>query len=101
MRENRADRLRGAMGPTGRGTVAGEISGFLGTESFSGDPTQEHAMPSDDLEQLTSQIITCRKCPRLVRYRESVARTKRAAFRDCEYSGRPVPARGAPAALRL
>src|SRR5439155_14993079 len=62
MRENRADRVRGAMGPTGRGTVAGELSGFLGTESFSGDPTQEIAMPSDDLERLTSQIITCRKC---------------------------------------
>src|SRR2546428_11007355 len=101
MRENRADRLRGAMDHTGRGTVAGELSGFLGTESFSGDPTQEIGMPSDDLERLTSQIITCRKCPRLVRYRESVARTKRAAFRDWEYWGRPVPGWGAPAARLL
>src|SRR2546428_3835027 len=101
MRENRADRLRGAMGPTGRGTVAGELSGFLGTESFSGDPTQEIAIPSDELERLTSQIITCRKSPRLVRYRESVARTKRAAFRDWEYWGRPVPGWGDPAARLL
>src|SRR5438309_10937230 len=88
-------------GPTGRVTVAGELSGFLGTESFSGDPIQENAMPSDDLERLTSQIITCRKCPRLVRYRESVARTKRAAFRDWEYWGRPVPGWGDPAARLL
>jgi len=58
-------------------------------------------MPSDDLERLTSQIIACRKCPRLVRYRESVARTKRAAFRDWEYWGRPVPGWGDPAARLL
>ena len=58
-------------------------------------------MPSDDLERLTSQIITCRECPRLVRYRESVARTKRAAFRDWEYWGRPVPGWGDPAARLL
>src|SRR2546428_3078216 len=97
MRENRADRLRGAMGPTGRGTVAGELSGFVGTESFSGDPTQEIAMPSDDLERLTSQIITSRKCPRPLRYRESGARTKRAAFRGWEDWGRPGPGWGDPA----
>src|SRR5256712_13965365 len=101
MRENRADRLRGAMGPTGRGTVAGELSGFVGTESFSGDPTQEIAMPSDDLARLTSQIITCRKCPRLVPYRQAVARTKPAAFRHWEAWGRPVPGSGRPAAPPL
>src|SRR5207245_11178680 len=88
-------------GPAGRVTVAGELSGFLGTESFSGDPTEEVAMPSDALERLTSQIIACRKCPRLVRYRGWVARTKRAAFRDWEYWGRPVPGWGDPAARLL
>src|SRR5438309_9367068 len=53
-------------------------------------------MPSDALERLTSQIIACRKCPRLVRYRGQAARTKRAAFRDWEYWGRPVPGFGDP-----
>jgi uracil-DNA glycosylase family 4 len=39
-------------------------------------------------------IIACRKCPRLVAWREEVAREKRAAFRDQEYWGRPVPGFG-------
>jgi uracil-DNA glycosylase len=49
---------------------------------------------SDRLDLLRSEIVGCRKCPRLVRYRERVARTKRAAFRDWEYWGRPVPGFG-------
>jgi uracil-DNA glycosylase family 4 len=58
-------------------------------------------MRANDLERLTAEIVVCRKCPRLVRYRESVARTKRAAFRDWEYWGRPVPGWGDPAARLL
>lgn len=50
----------------------------------------------DSLEVLTAEIVACRKCPRLVRYREAVARTKRAAFRDWTYWGRPVPGFGDP-----
>jgi uracil-DNA glycosylase family 4 len=46
------------------------------------------------LEQLNTEIIRCRKCPRLVRYRAKVAREKRAAFRDWEYWGKPVPGFG-------
>jgi uracil-DNA glycosylase family 4 len=46
------------------------------------------------LPQLTAQIIACRACPRLVEWREQVAREKRAAFRDEEYWGRPVPGFG-------
>jgi uracil-DNA glycosylase family 4 len=46
------------------------------------------------LEQLNTEIIRCRKCPRLVRYREKVAREKRAAFRDWDYWGKPVPGFG-------
>ncbi len=40
----------------------------------------------------------CRACPRLVEWREEVARTKRAAFADQEYWGRPVGGFGDPAA---
>ncbi len=39
-------------------------------------------------------VITCRRCPRLVAWREEVARVKRRAFRDAEYWGKPVPGFG-------
>jgi uracil-DNA glycosylase family 4 len=45
-------------------------------------------------EELNSQIVACESCPRLVAYRQEVARTKRRAFRDWEYWGRPVPGFG-------
>jgi uracil-DNA glycosylase family 4 len=48
----------------------------------------------DDIGNLKNKIISCRKCPRLVEYRESVARTKKRAFLDWEYWGKPVPAFG-------
>jgi uracil-DNA glycosylase len=41
-----------------------------------------------------NEIVDCRRCPRLVAYREEVARTKVRRFRDCEYWGRPVPSLG-------
>ena len=43
---------------------------------------------------LNEEILACRKCPRLVEYREKVAREKRRAFRDWTYWGRPVPGFG-------
>ena len=43
---------------------------------------------------LTQQITNCEKCPRLVTYRQEVARVKRRAFRDVEYWGKPVPGFG-------
>jgi uracil-DNA glycosylase family 4 len=51
-------------------------------------------MPSFPLQILTERIINCSRCPRLVAWREQVAREKRAAFRDEEYWGRPVPGFG-------
>jgi uracil-DNA glycosylase family 4 len=47
-----------------------------------------------DLPALDAAIAECRACPRLVAWREEVAATKRAAFRDQEYWGRPVPGFG-------
>jgi uracil-DNA glycosylase family 4 len=52
----------------------------------------------DELEALNRELIECRRCPRLVAWRERVAREKRAAFRDQEYWGRPVPGFGDPEA---
>jgi len=54
-----------------------------------------------DLPALTAEIISCRACPRLVEWREDVAREKRASFRDEEYWGRPVPGFGDPSARLL
>jgi uracil-DNA glycosylase len=50
---------------------------------------------------LTAEIVDCRACPRLVAWREAVARDRRAAFRDEEYWGRPVPGFGDPGARVL
>ncbi len=46
------------------------------------------------LAALEREIVGCRRCPRLVEWREEVAREKRAAFKDEEYWGRPVPGFG-------
>jgi uracil-DNA glycosylase family 4 len=46
------------------------------------------------LTVLNHEVITCTRCPRLVAYREQVAREKRRAYRDCEYWGKPVPGFG-------
>jgi len=49
---------------------------------------------SELLRVLDTEIVACRKCPRLVAYREKVAREKRLAYRDCTYWGKPVPGFG-------
>jgi uracil-DNA glycosylase family 4 len=54
-----------------------------------------------DLAELTAEIVACRRCPRLVAWREQVAREKVARFRDETYWGRPVPGFGDPAARIL
>jgi uracil-DNA glycosylase family 4 len=52
----------------------------------------------DALADLERRIVDCRRCPRLVEWRERVAREKRAAFREETYWGRPIPGFGDPAA---
>jgi uracil-DNA glycosylase family 4 len=53
------------------------------------------------LAKLTAEIVACRRCPRLVEWRERVAREKVARFRDEPYWGRPVPGFGDPDARIL
>ena len=48
-----------------------------------------------------TSVIECRRCQRLVEHRECIAREKRAAFRDEEYWGRPVPGFGDRQAMLL
>jgi uracil-DNA glycosylase family 4 len=50
---------------------------------------------------LNREVVACTRCPRLVAYREQVAREKRRAYRDCEYWGKPVPGFGDPEARVL
>jgi len=52
----------------------------------------------DSFEQLRTDVCECRSCPRLVEWRESVARDKRASFRSDEYWGKAVPGFGDPKA---
>lgn len=56
---------------------------------------------SSQLEKLNQEIIACRLCPRLVEWREEVARVKRKAYNDKEYWGKPVPGFGDPNARVL
>jgi uracil-DNA glycosylase family 4 len=56
---------------------------------------------ADGLAVLTAEIVGCRACPRLVAWREAVAREKVARFRDEPYWGRPVPGFGDPEARIL
>jgi len=58
-------------------------------------------IPESQLEELSKEIIACRKCPRLVEWREEVARVKRKAYKDQEYWGKPVPGFGDPKARVL
>ena len=51
-------------------------------------------MPADALTTLDEQVVECRACPRLVAWREQVAREKRASFQNETYWGRPVPGFG-------
>src|SRR3954471_8303792 len=53
------------------------------------------------LAALTDEIVVCRRCPRLVAWRELVAREKVARFRDETYWGRPLPGFGDPEARVL
>jgi uracil-DNA glycosylase len=56
---------------------------------------------SDSLERIRDDVVVCRACPRLVDWREKVAREKVARFADQEYWGRPVPGWGDPDAAVL
>ena len=53
------------------------------------------------LKLLNNEVTSCTLCPRLVVYREQVARQKRRAYRDCDYWGKPVPGFGDPHAAVL
>jgi len=53
-------------------------------------------MQPTSLEQLTGELVACRRCPRLVEWRERVAVEKRASYAHDDYWGKPVPGWGDP-----
>jgi uracil-DNA glycosylase family 4 len=65
------------------------------------DPLPEILRETGSLDELNQILIDCRRCPRLVAWREEVARVKRRAFRDWDYWGRPLPGFGDPRARVL
>jgi uracil-DNA glycosylase len=86
------------MGPHDHRAVVATAG--LTTPSASQAPV-EHAQQDENSKQagqaladLTERIVGCRACPRLVRWREDVARDKRRSFADEPYWGRPVPGWG-------
>src|SRR5215467_9273490 len=64
-------------------------------------PTANKSVAEHWLTILNQEVVSCTRCPRLVAYREQVAREKRRAYRDCEYWGKPVPGFGDPNACIL
>ncbi|HET9127585.1 MAG TPA: uracil-DNA glycosylase [Propionibacteriaceae bacterium] len=62
----------------------------------SGPDVAALAAGSTTLHELDARVSVCRACPRLVAWREEVARTRRAAFADQTYWGRPAPSFGDP-----
>ena len=61
----------------------------------------ERMTKAQELAILNRETVACRKCPRLVRHREKVARAKHRAYRQWTYWGRPVPGFGDPVAELL
>ena len=55
----------------------------------------------DSIAEIQEQVVACRKCARLVGWREETARVKRRMYRDEEYWGRPLAAFGDPDARLL
>jgi uracil-DNA glycosylase family 4 len=75
-----------------------DAGGFPATRTAAG--VVRSARATADLATLDARISGCYACPRLVAWRQEVARVKRASFRDQDYWGRPVPGLG-PADARI
>jgi uracil-DNA glycosylase len=86
--------------------------------SFGAPTARRNAIPYDNVEfvisekqqakdlprwlaVLNGEVVSCTRCPRLVAYREMIAREKRRAYLDWDYWGKPVPGFGDPAARVL
>ncbi len=84
------------LGTAGPGAASPGVAGSSAARPGARSGLTSSGHPA--LDDLAMRISSCRACPRLVAWREDVARTRRAAFADQEYWGRPVPGFGDPAA---
>lgn len=79
----------------------GDTAGPTTPVATTAQEVERLAVEAEDLATLDATSSVCRACPRLVTWREDVAVTKRRAFRDQPYWGRPAPGFGDPAARLL
>ena len=56
---------------------------------------------SNDFEKLENLIVSCKKCPRLVNFRNKIARDKRKQYINEKYWGKPITGFGDPKAKIL
>lgn len=70
--------------------TAAQVRGLVTNRSISTRQAAVGDQTADPLAELTARVSVCRACPRLVRWREDVARNKRASFADQPYWGRPI-----------
>jgi uracil-DNA glycosylase family 4 len=87
--------------PVPPGTGWPEDPAAPGTRVARSDGGVRRLAATDDLAELEARVSVCSACPRLVRWREDVARDKRASFADQPYWGRPIPGWGDPRARIL
>ncbi len=73
----------------------------VATANLANDQRRTTNDRTNSLAILNAEVISCTLCPRLVIYREKIAREKRRAYRDHEYWGKPVPGFGDPNARVL
>ena len=78
-----------------------DLAAVLGAVVVAMSTCQPSGAMADSLVLLHDDVVACRRCPRLVSWREEVSQEKRASYRDQDYWGRPVPGFGDPQARIL
>jgi len=98
----------GGISSTGQVSEAARPGILAAAPGVRAGPSANRRRPScgepgavEELGNLREEVVRCRRCPRLVAWREKVAREKRASYRDERYWGRPVPGFGDPEASVL
>jgi uracil-DNA glycosylase len=84
--------------PRQRPATPADLGAALAGKVIRRPPLRYGASVTDSLEALACEVVECRRCPRLVSWREQVARERRAAYREQAYWGRPVTGFGDPKA---
>lgn len=89
------------MAATQSSTTSVETSGSESELASRGLPIQDRNPRNNPLDDFNSRVVACQRCPRLRIYCAEIARTRRRAYAEWEYWGKPVPSFGDPAARVL